>query len=221
MRTPLVALLLLCLLPGAVMAEQRYITDELSLDLRREPGNQYRILRMLPAGTPVTVLDSRDGWSQVRVDDLEGWVVSRMLSQQPAARDRLAAMQQRLGQVERESSLLQQEKQELRTQHQILRSENERLVAALEGLQQRFDAMLASADEPVRLMEANRQLSEQLEALEHRHERQVLENAVLRTTVQRDWLIAGGGVLGAGLLLGLILPSLVRRRQRRLSSDWM
>ena len=48
----LVLLLIAALVVPAVSAqEQRYISDELALDMRSGPGNQYRIQRMLPAGT--------------------------------------------------------------------------------------------------------------------------------------------------------------------------
>ncbi len=221
MRSIFTAALLLLLLPGSLIAEQRFITDDLSLDLRREPGNEFRILRMLPAGTPVTVLETQDGWSRVRADDIEGWVISRFLMDEPAARDRLAEFQARAQRLEGENAAMRREVEEIRTQFASQQDDIERLRDARDSLRQQHESFVASAAEPMRLMEENRRLLEQINELEERAYRQELDNAVLRTDVQRDWLIAGGGVLGAGLILGLILPSLLRRRQRGLRSEWM
>ncbi len=40
------------------------------------------------------------------------------------------------------------------------------------------------------------------------------ENRLLGANVKRDWFLAGGGVLLAGLVLGLVLPRLRWRRKR-------
>ncbi len=214
--------LLFALLLGAPLltaAESRYVTDDLAIDLRGGIGTEYRILRMLPAGAPLEVLEQRDGWSRVRSGNVEGWMLSRFIASEPAARTRLADAEARADRLEAENAALQQEMAETRAAHGQMQDELSNLRRAWDELQREHSTLAASAAEPQRLMAENRQLREQLAALEQLAERQELENAVLRTDVQRDWLIAGAGVLTAGLLLGLILPPLLRRRRR--SSEWV
>lgn len=211
--------LFLLLLPAYLLAEQFYVSDELALDLRGGSGNEYRILRMLPAGTPVAILEEEAGWTRVNALGLEGWVLSRLLTTELPARQRVAdaeATAQRLGQ---ENTRLRRELQELRGQHDRLQSESSVMRRELETLLRDHRALVASATEPHRLMEENQRLSQQLQELSESSEQYQLENAILRTDVQRDWLIAGAVVLGCGLLLGLILPSLLRYRGRR-RSEW-
>lgn len=215
-----VVLFLLCLtLPGVLAAQQRYVSDELSVDLRREPGTEFRILRMVPSGTPVQVLERNEGWSRVRVGNLEGWILSRFLSDEPAAREQLAEAMAKASRLSREHAELLSEMQDTRYHYQSLQGRYETLQADWEALQQSYQTLLATADEPVRLMEENQRLALEIQRLEGENLRQELENAVLRTDVQRDWLIAGGGVLGAGLLLGLILPLFLRRQRR--NREWL
>src|SRR5262252_8090652 len=74
-------------------AETRYVTDKVSIELRRGPGNEYKITRNLEAGLALEVIEqTQDGYSRVRVGDAqgtEGWVLTQFLSTERSARDRL------------------------------------------------------------------------------------------------------------------------------------
>lgn len=218
MRTVIHVILLFALLSTTAAAEQLFVTDELSLDLRRERGTEFRILRMLPAGTAVKVLENSDGWSRVRVDDIEGWILSRFLVNEPAARDRIVAINAEAQRLKKENASLKMAIQETNEHNTALQNDFDSLQSKWDTLQIEHQSLLTSASDPVRLMEANQQLEQKIRELEAIKLRQELDNAVLRTDVQRDWLIAGGGVLGSGLLLGLLLPTLLRTRRR--SSEW-
>ena len=60
-----------CLLCASLAhAETRYVTDKLSIELRRGPGNEYKITRTLEAGLALEVIEQTpDGYSRVRVGD--------------------------------------------------------------------------------------------------------------------------------------------------------
>jgi SH3 domain protein len=212
-------MILVLLLPAYVLAEQFYVSDELALDLRGGRGNEYRILRMLPAGTPVAVLEEEAGWTRVNALGLEGWVLTRLLTTELPARQRVVNAEATAQRLSQENARLRRELQELRGQHERLENESTVMRRDLETLLRDHRALAASAAEPHRLLEENQRLTQQVGELSERSEQYQLENAVLRTDVQRDWLIAGAVVLGSGLLLGLILPSLLRYRGRR-RSEW-
>jgi len=87
---------LVCLLCASLAhAETRYVTDKLSIELRRGPGNEYKITRTLEAGLALEVIEqTQEGYSRVRVGDAqgtEGWVLTQFLTTDRSARDRLAA----------------------------------------------------------------------------------------------------------------------------------
>lgn len=77
----------------------RYISDETAITLREDKGMNSPVAALLKSGTKVELIeeDSSSGYSRVRVGPgREGWVLARYLSTEPAARERLAAMQSQL-----------------------------------------------------------------------------------------------------------------------------
>ena len=81
-------------------AQTRYVTDRTIVEIRRGPSTEYLILRNLEAGERVEVLEQNEeaGYSRVRVADqgTEGWILTRFLSAEPIARERLAVAERGL-----------------------------------------------------------------------------------------------------------------------------
>ncbi|MFU8820710.1 MAG: TIGR04211 family SH3 domain-containing protein [Gammaproteobacteria bacterium] len=212
-------LLVLCLLAFTATvadAQTRYVSDRLEITLRSGTSTQHSIVRMLPSGARLEVLetDAAAGYSRVRTaDGVEGWVLTRYLMDQPAARDRVAAAINRVENLNaREAELtaqvaaLSEERDSLQTERDGLRAELEEVAAELE----RIRRVSASA---VELDKANRELRTRLAAAEQSGDGLRADLSELKRNTQRDWFLAGAGVLIAGLVLGLILPRLrVRRR---------
>lgn len=74
----------------------RYISDETAITLRQDKGMNAPVAALLKSGTRVEMLedDKPSGYARVRVaPGREGWVLSRYLSNEPAARERLSALQ--------------------------------------------------------------------------------------------------------------------------------
>lgn len=168
-----------------------YISDDVTVSLRDQPGTDAPTQGTVHSGDRVTILQSQGAGSFARVrtaDGREGWLPERYLTETPAARDRLDTLQKQFT--------------ESQAQVQSLKSE---LDGAHEQLSQVKSAVeLAGQNEQLRahLKEAEKQL----EAFRAREE----EEAGHRQT-----LLAGGGLIGGGLLLGLLLPWLTRPRRRR------
>src|SRR5690606_30346555 len=95
-RRWLILAALLC--AATASAQTRYVTDKLSVELRRGPSLEYLIVRSLPSGTSVQVLeqDSETGYSRVRAGETEGDILTRFLATEPAAKGRLAAAERNL-----------------------------------------------------------------------------------------------------------------------------
>ncbi len=92
---------------------------------------------------------------------------------------------------------------------------------ALRTLQREHDALLAqqpalqeAAGQAAALTSQNRRLEQQLHALQAQVDGLRNEAAALRTDDRRRWFVTGAAVLVAGLLIGLILPTLRGRRRR-------
>ena len=71
-----------------------------------------------------------------------------------------------------------------------------------------------AAADPLAIKERNRSLSEQIEALTADLETARQRNRALKERSERDWFIAGAGVLLGGMVLGLVIPRIRWKRRR-------
>ena len=115
-------------------AKTQYVSDELIIDLRQGKGNEYRIIKMLRRGTPLTILEESEQYLKVRTEEgLEGWVLKQYITSETpktaiiAERDRLSSL---LGQCSGDKVSLQNELKTAKlsvTVTESLRKENSRL----------------------------------------------------------------------------------------------
>jgi SH3 domain protein len=188
-------------------AETRYIVDQIKLPLRAGQGTNYSIIRMLPSGMAVEILEeSAEGYTQIRTPGgKEGWMLTRYLMKMPAARDRLAATEMKVA----EYSALKNEKAAVEEEYSRLQAENSTLRKELELIREASAQALAIASENKAL---KMQAEEAVLALEVTRN----ETEAIKSGESQKWFMLGGGAILLGILLGLILPSLRRRKK----SQW-
>lgn len=200
MRFPLIAVLLM-LVPLALAAETRFV--EVEVTLRRGPGTDFGITQMVRSGSPVEILETNRaaGWTRVRLQNgTQGWMLSRYLLENPASRQELVAAQQRIEELTRDNREVTGERNRLMNESDQLAEELARLkdlssdAIAIEATNSRLEASVARLEQEVAVLKE--------------------ENRLLGANVKRDWFLAGGGVLFAGLVLGLVLPRIRWRRKR-------
>jgi SH3 domain protein len=70
-------------MPTPAEAEKAYVTDFFEITLRTGPSTENKVLSVISTGQPVEILETREGWSYVRLLDREnkkeGWVLNRFL----------------------------------------------------------------------------------------------------------------------------------------------
>lgn len=209
---------LLYVLAGHVHAQtERYVTDSLRLEARQGPSTNHRITNMLSSGTRVTVLeeDAETGYSRVALDDgSEVWILSRFLMDQPAARAQLAQAREKFtserdnarnltGELEtmgRTADELEQSKSALATDKKLLQTELAQIKQA--------------AADTLAIQERNQSLDKQLEVVSTDLDAAKQRNRTLKERSERDWFIAGAGVLLGGIIIGLVIPKIRWKRRR-------
>ncbi len=172
-----------------------WVSDDLTTWVRSGPTDGYRIVGTLTAGEPVTVLETSGDYS--RVENAEGdtvWVLTSELQETPSAQVRLPVLEQRVAELTRELDGINDDWE----------SRVASMVQALETSEQRIDELESRNREFKTESATSRQTIRQLQARLDTQE----EDLLLR------YFMYGGGVAGAGLLVGLIIPHLPRRRRK-------
>ncbi|MFO7858827.1 MAG: TIGR04211 family SH3 domain-containing protein [Ectothiorhodospiraceae bacterium] len=207
-------LIALLLAPGVSAQEQRYISDELELDMRSGPGNQYRIQSMLPAGTPVEVLEEDSGWTRVRPPSGDtGWVLTRLLSDERSAQEQLEEALEELESLRSENDELEARAEEAEARV----AELEERLADSEDQRQEIAQRMERAEQGLDLYEENEDLKKELVDSERRIQDLEQQRDRLKERDRQHWFLVGAAVVIVGFLAGLILPRLGWRRR---SSGW-
>jgi len=141
-RTGLLVLAILCAPPAA--AQEVWVKDEVRLNLRTGPGNQFRILGNLTTGDSVRIVERGEGWTRVRTGDgRDGWVPEGFLmADAPAAirlprlehetvepRDTVESLREEVATLRSERGRLETSEASERNRAQELEAENLRLKA--------------------------------------------------------------------------------------------
>ncbi|WP_315709494.1 TIGR04211 family SH3 domain-containing protein [Brenneria uluponensis] len=182
--------------------EKRYISDELITYTHSGPGNQYRIVGALKAGAEVTLLSVNDnaGYAQIRDDkNHTSWIPLDQLSQTPSLSTRVPELENQVKVLTDKLNNIDQTWKQRTTAMQQKVDASDSIISGLQKNNQDLKAQLRSAQQKVSA--ASVQLDDK------------------KRTLILQWFMYGGGVAGAGLLLGLLLPHLIPRRKK--NDRWM
>ncbi|MFC3396551.1 TIGR04211 family SH3 domain-containing protein [Brenneria rubrifaciens] len=182
--------------------EKRYVSDELLTYIHSGPGNQYRIVGTLNAGDPVTVLSINEGagYAQIRDDkNRTSWIPRDQLSETPSLRTRVPELESQVKDLTEKLKNTDQSWNQRTTEMQQKIAASDGIINGLRKENQDLKNQLIVAQKKVSA--ANVQLDDK------------------QRTIILQWFLYGGGVAGAGLLLGLLLPHIVPRRKK--NDRWM
>ncbi len=190
-----------------------YITDQVDIPIRSEKSLGNTIIRLLPSGTKLSVLQiTEDGWTEVKYQDTIGWISSRYLSNNISAREEL----KQANTVINENQLLitkhETELKELNKQLLILNNKNKELLIKSSKSEAEKTHIEQIYQDALKLEHENEKLNQ--EQLQLKTELQLAQNnsQIERDTSQRNWFIVGALVLFFGIVIGFIMPKRLNRR---------
>ncbi len=211
----LVAALLLVLITGVAGAATRYVSDQLSINLRRGPGTGYRIKKLIKAGDKVQTLSSSNGWTKIRTSKgTTGYVLTRLLSKKPAASTRLAQVKQENKKLKAKNKSLSSNQSSKQKKIANLTQQNKQLKSKNQSLSQKLEKLRETSADAVHLSKQNKQYHQQLMSLKSKMQRLKHENQSLKS--RREGMKIGALILFVGIVIGLLL-SMIRKRR---SSSW-
>ena len=201
-------------------APTRYVTDRTIVEIRRGPSTEFLILRNLEAGERVEVLEQNEeaGYSRVRVADqgTEGWILTRFLQAEPIARERLVVAERSLAAARDRITALEAQTAELTNDLAATREELAEIRTNHGKASQELTDIRTAAANVVQIREDNTRLQQRVTQRDREVEALTTDNARLAGRNNQNWFVVGAAVLIAGMVIGLISPSLRRRRR----SDW-
>lgn len=202
----------------ATDAENRWVTDSFEITMRNGKGNRQSIIRMLPSGTRIELLesDSEEGYSRVRTrSGAEGWVLSRYLLKRPPARVAMPEVETRLQSSESKRKELAKELDKVKRDRDQLSRQLKNVEASGQGLKKELDDVRRLSASVIQVDSQNKGLSQSLADTRVLVEKLQTDNKRLASRANREWFIIGALVVIVGMLIGLILP---RIRWRKKSS---
>lgn len=222
LRRPAAACVLLIVCgagPAPAQEAQRWIHDELRVDMRTGPSFQNRIIEFLPSGTPLTVLEENDdGWIRVRARGEEGWIQGQYTTGTPIAADRLALAERQLEEVRAERDRLSATLRELRGEAGELGTAYEEASAEVARLNAELERIRRTSAEALETAAALAALQDEATAMRARMEDLSDENVRLAGDNRAAGIKWGAAAVLAGALLAWIAASVGGRRKR---SDWV
>ncbi|GAA0342401.1 TIGR04211 family SH3 domain-containing protein [Bowmanella denitrificans] len=177
--------------PSDTDGETVYIADDLYTFMHAGPGRNYRILGSVTAGSKVTLLQRNDSEGFVEIIDDK----------------------QRTGWVDGRFISEQPSVREAMPQMQEDLSDAQ---SALQEAKRKNDLL---NQQILDLNSRNKQLQTDLDELQSQHSRVERELATKDNKVQIEWLTRGGIIGLAGILLGVIVMLIPRKRRR--NDGWM
>lgn len=209
-----VVLSLLILHSSVVLAEvhRAYVIDQAYLQIRSGPGSEYPILKSLPNGSPVTVInnDIGGGYAELKLKNgIKGYAFNRYLSTQPENQQTTSEPTATSGSAPRTKPKPQPKTQpdkELQSRINTLTMERDQLKDELAELKRHVSGSLD-------VERQRNDLQERLVNLERSNRHLKLENQALQDKSSHDWFLLGAGVLFAGILIGWIFTSLGNRKK--------
>ncbi|MCW8996231.1 MAG: TIGR04211 family SH3 domain-containing protein [Psychromonas sp.] len=183
-----------------VLAATRYVSENIFIYMHSGPSLDYRIIGTIKVGTPLTTLQYNNQTQFMQVKTAQGktgWVKVKELQEELPATILLPKVQKELQETQTKLTHIAQEntKEQQETAQSITEKDN-----LIENLQNEKEYLQKTI--------------EQLKAKN-------LELDLLQDTkderVKMEWMMYGGSVLFFGLLIGLIIPFLPRRKKRNTS----
>ncbi len=219
MKNLLSSLFLLSIISTSVNAKTVYVTDSIKFTLRSSESNRSKILKMVPSGTPLTVIEENkaSGYSKVRTGGIEGYILTRHTTPKPISRWYLNKANKQLQELKKENKLINEELQQLKGNNSNALASNQTLTQERDQLSKELNDLKQTAANAVQLKHQRDQLQERVISVERELQQLKRENQALEDSANQDWFLYGGILSLFGVLLGFVLPKLSWRRK---TSNW-
>jgi SH3 domain protein len=206
------------LLATTLSARTMYVSDTFEIVVRSEKNSDTgrNIIKLLPTGTAVEVVDMDDSWATIQLADgrtgytLKRYLLSRLPYKMMAdqLQEQVEEQRQRLVTLTEQLTALQEEHQRLQGSSRGQEAQLTDITQKYEQLRQGASQFLQLKAEHTHLTQAYQQSQQQLTELQDSH-------LVLKKSRNLSWFLSGAGVMLAGWVIGMITERFRGRRRRQ------
>lgn len=198
----------LFLFSTATQAETMYVNDIVKITLRTGPGIDHKIIAMIQSGQDLEVLESKDGWTLIRLPNgKEGWVLNHLLTSTIPNSLELHRLRKEQQKLTTEVDVHVQEIAKLKEENHTLRAERVRNNALVNKLSASYEDLKKESADILKMKSVYQKTVAQLGE-------QTQTAKALEKELQQKYITAG--LCGAGiLLLGFIIGFSAKRQRRR------
>jgi SH3 domain protein len=206
-------MLLLTLITATSYAavEKRYVSDQLWLQMRSGPGNEFRILKTLSSGAHLVYMEETEDKKYTKVKNgkgVEGWVLTQFLVNEPVAKEKLILSERELSKVQAELDTLKDKTKALTQEKSTLSGDRSSLSREKKNLEKELKRITNISANALELDSKNIKLTKRNQELEIQLETLTADNTRLKDDKERTFMIIGGALIVLGIFLGLAIPAM-------------
>ena len=210
----LIAVFLFCFLGAEIAAAAEwYVKPATEVLLRRGQGSDYKIDAVITDGTKVELLEVDGDWAKIQLPNgKEGWTLRRYLSDKKPLKDQLVELEQEKRELEEKLAETNSRLAQLTDVNSGTAQELNGCMAELDTVKGDFERLQQDTADVIQTKELLATTEKRLTEMSGRLATLEVENTEMRKNSSMRWFLTGGGVLLAGLFLGLILGKRSKKR---------
>lgn len=193
-----------------------YVSDKFEITLRSGPTLQHKILRMVPTGSKLDVIQNDGEWALVKWNETEGYVQTRFITTELPKEIVIKTLQKRTEQLEQKTSQASDQSGKLGSENKELKAALEQTSSELSRIQQEYASLRSDAAGVLDLKKNYEETHTQLEAMTSEAEQLKAMNKELRSDATLRWFMAGAGIVVFSWLVGFVLGRSGRKRKSML-----
>ena len=211
-----VSLIVSLLVAAPGFSQQIYVADSFKITLRTGPGTDHKILKMLPSGTRLQVMDQTSGWYKVKTpENNEGWVLKRYTMRDTPNKLKVQTLTSQLDRLKSANQEAESSITDLRAENKQLSSTLSAVQNELSDLKKRYASLKSDASQALEYKENLQATQEELGTTQSRLKTVSAENEELRSNQNMHWFLAGAGVVCGSALFGFFLGRVQRRKSKK------
>ncbi len=193
------------ILAASSWAENVYVSENIRLTVRHDPGNDKKIISILMSGDQVEVVQHGEEWSKIRLSDGKtGWVLSRFLTTQIPCSLSLKMLENKYAALVAQSGIPQEDILLLKEERQKLEADHKNCLKQMQALNESYETLKKDSSDVLKLRASYDEALAKAVVQSKKLEQLVTENEKKTFDENFKWFLTGGGVFLAGFIVGII-----------------